>query len=39
MFNLGQIHEAIAARVPERECLVFRDRRFRWRLMRRLGQT
>ena len=31
MFNLGQIHEAIAARVPERECLVFRDRRFRWR--------
>ena len=31
MFNLAHIHEAIAARVPERECLVFRDRRFRWR--------
>jgi fatty-acyl-CoA synthase len=28
--NLAQIHEAIAAAIPERECLVFRDRRYRW---------
>jgi len=28
--NLAQVHEAIAAAIPERECLVFRDRRFRW---------
>ena len=27
MFNLAVIHEAIAAAIPERECLVFRDRR------------
>ncbi len=25
--NLGHIHEAIAAAVPDRECIVFRDRR------------
>ena len=25
------IHEAIAERVPERECLIFRDRRLLWR--------
>lgn len=31
MFNLAHIHETIAARVPDRECLVFRDRRFSWR--------
>ncbi len=30
MLNLGTIHEAIAAAIPERECLVFRDRRFSW---------
>jgi fatty-acyl-CoA synthase len=30
MFNLGWLHEAIAARVPDRECLVFRDRRLSW---------
>jgi fatty-acyl-CoA synthase len=30
MFNLAVIHEAIAAAVPNRECLVFRDRRFTW---------
>jgi acyl-CoA synthetase (AMP-forming)/AMP-acid ligase II len=30
MFNLAVIHEAIAAAIPERECLVFRDRRLRW---------
>ena len=30
MLNLAAIHEAIAAAVPERECLVFRDRRLRW---------
>ncbi|HEX4866065.1 MAG TPA: acyl-CoA synthetase [Acidimicrobiales bacterium] len=26
-FNLAQVHEAIAAAVPERECIVWRDRR------------
>ncbi len=31
MLNLGAIHEAIADAIPERECLVFRDRRFTWR--------
>ena len=30
MFNLAAIHEAIAAEIPERECLVFRDRRLSW---------
>jgi len=30
MINLGSIHEAIAAAVPERECLIFRDRRLSW---------
>jgi len=30
MFNLALIHEAIAARIPEREALVFRDRRLTW---------
>jgi len=28
--NLGHIHEAISQTVPDRECLVFRDRRFTW---------
>jgi fatty-acyl-CoA synthase len=28
--NLAHLHEAIAAAVPERECLVFRDRRYTW---------
>ena len=28
--NLAEVHEAIAARVPDRECLVFRDRRLTW---------
>jgi fatty-acyl-CoA synthase len=28
--NLGEIHEAIASTVPNREALVFRDRRFTW---------
>jgi fatty-acyl-CoA synthase len=31
MWNLAAIHEAIAERIPERECLVFRDRRLSWR--------
>ena len=31
MMNLARIHEAIAHVVPDRECLVFRDRRFSWR--------
>ncbi len=30
MLNLAAIHEAIAAVAPDRECLVFRDRRFSW---------
>ena len=30
MFNLAAIHEAIAAVVPDRECLIFRDRRLTW---------
>lgn len=29
--NLAAVHEALADRIPERECLVFRDRRFTWR--------
>ena len=31
MFNLAFLHEAISERLPERECLVFGERRFRWR--------
>jgi fatty-acyl-CoA synthase len=31
VFNLAHLHEAIAERVPSRECLVFRDRRLTWR--------
>jgi len=30
MYNLARLHEAIAEAVPDRECLVFRDRRFTW---------
>jgi fatty-acyl-CoA synthase len=30
MLNLAAIHEAIAEAVPDRECLIFRDRRFTW---------
>jgi 3-oxocholest-4-en-26-oate---CoA ligase len=30
MFNLAWLHEAIAAAVPARECIVFRDRRLSW---------
>jgi acyl-CoA synthetase (AMP-forming)/AMP-acid ligase II len=29
-FNLAEINEAIAAAIPERECIVFRDRRLTW---------
>ena len=40
-FNLAQLQEAIAEEIPERTCLVFRDRRLSWRDMnertRRLG--
>ncbi|MEE8558213.1 MAG: AMP-binding protein, partial [Myxococcota bacterium] len=32
-FNLAQLHEAIAEAVPDRECLVFRDRRLSYRDM------
>jgi len=28
--NLGAIHEAIAEAIPDRECLVFRDKHFTW---------
>jgi fatty-acyl-CoA synthase len=30
LLNLAVIHEAIAERVPDRECLIFRDRRLLW---------
>jgi len=40
-FNLAELSEAIAASIPERECLIFRERRFTWAQMnertRRLG--
>ena len=29
-FNLAEVHEAIAAAIPDRECIVFRDRRLTW---------
>jgi len=29
-FNLAEINEAIAAAIPDRECIVFRDRRLTW---------
>ncbi|MBI1816234.1 MAG: acyl-CoA synthetase [Deltaproteobacteria bacterium] len=29
-FNLAEINEAIAAAIPERECIVYRDRRISW---------
>ncbi len=29
--NLAELSEAVAAAIPERECLVWRDRRFTWR--------
>ena len=28
--NLGQVHEAIAGIIPERDCIVYGDRRFSW---------
>jgi len=41
MLNLAVIHEAIAEAIPERECLVHRDRRLTWEQVtdrsRRLG--
>ncbi|MDX2165537.1 MAG: acyl-CoA synthetase [Deltaproteobacteria bacterium] len=40
-FNLAEINEAIAAAIPDRECLIFRDRRLTWAAFnertRRLG--
>jgi acyl-CoA synthetase (AMP-forming)/AMP-acid ligase II len=30
LYNLASIHEAIAEAVPDRECIVFRDRRLSW---------
>ncbi len=29
-FNLAEINEELAAAIPERDCIVFRDRRFTW---------
>jgi fatty-acyl-CoA synthase len=29
-FNLAEINEAIATAIPDRECIVFRDRRYTW---------
>ncbi|MDP6978958.1 MAG: acyl-CoA synthetase [Myxococcota bacterium] len=29
-FNLAQVHEAIATAIPERDCLIFGDRRLTW---------
>ena len=29
-FNLAQLHEAIAEVIPDRECILFRDRRLSW---------
>ena len=31
MYNLARLHEAVAEAIPERECLVFRGRRFTWK--------
>src|SRR5262245_1492122 len=31
MYNLAILHEAIAEAIPERECIVFRERRLCWR--------
>ncbi len=31
MINLGLIHEAIEEVIPDRECLIYGDRRFSWR--------
>jgi fatty-acyl-CoA synthase len=43
MLNLAALHEAIAEAAPERECLVFRDRRLTWAAVtgrtRRLGDV
>lgn len=30
MLNLAVIHEAIAEQIPDRECLIYRDRRLTW---------
>ena len=43
MLNLAAIHEAIAARIPDAEALVYRDRRLTWSQLtdrtRRLGDV
>ncbi len=33
MYNLARLHEAVADAIPDRECLVFRDRRLTWKQM------
>jgi len=30
-FNLAEVHETVEAAVPDRECVLFRDRRLTWR--------
>ncbi len=30
-FNIGRVHETVAAAVPDRECIVWRDRRLTYR--------
>jgi 3-oxocholest-4-en-26-oate---CoA ligase len=30
-FNMAEVHEALAREFPDRECIVFRDRRLTWR--------
>ncbi len=43
MYNLANLHEIIADAIPDRECIVFRDRRYSWRetteRSRRLAQV
>ena len=29
-FNLAQLHEAIAEAIPDRECIIFGERRLSW---------
>ena len=38
-YNLAQVHEAVERRVPDRECIVFRDRRLTYRAGRRPDPT
>ncbi len=33
MMNLARVHESLARVIPDRECLIYRDRRFTWQQM------